>query len=159
MTDIVDDVKVRMKRSLDQEFGRMETDFDDTRAIRKRLTDKLVKAAECVQLINAVDATDSGAPWEDTDVRLKVVKTALDALKDIDKAAETVVNVKLKRQEQDIASSQQAKDRIAIILAQTSAGRIQDDFPSDKLERQLDTMFAEQLQEFETKTNPKDLAD
>lgn len=154
MADIQEEVRDKLRRSLTQEFVRMEDDYDETRDYRKVLVTKLMTEAQNVKLVSP-----EGAVSEDTDTGLRVITAALKALADTEKASSQALLLKLKQNEQSIASSAMAKDRIAIILRATAPGQIEENFPAEELENTLAEMFDNDIKEFETKTNPKDLSD
>lgn len=155
MADIQEEVRDKMRRTLTQEFTRMEDDYDDSRNQRKILVEKLMTDAQRVKLV-----TEDGAVGEDTDTGLRVITTALKALSDSEKAASSAILLKLKQNEQSIASSAMARDRIAIILKATAPGQLEESFPAEELENHLSEMFPEgTIKDYETKTNPRDLSD
>lgn len=149
-----DDNKDRIRRSIQQEFVRMEDDFDETRSIRKRIINKLVDTVDQIKLVD-----DNGIPVEDNAAVMDVVKTTLKALSDAEKATATGISLKLKNQEQAIASAAAAKDRIAIVLKATAPGRIEQEFPDQDLEAHLTDMFDGEIKDFELKANPRDLSE
>lgn len=149
-----EDARDKIRRTINSEFVRMEEDFDSTRTKRAQLADKLMEAVGHVKLLD-----DNGGIKEDTDTGIRLVSTALKALSDIEKAQSSAIMLKLKNQEQEIANSAAAKDRIAIILKATAPGKIEAEFPSDALEEQLNSMFDGEIQEYELKSSPRDLSD
>jgi predicted DNA-binding protein (UPF0251 family) len=149
-----DDNKDRIRRSIQQEFVRMEDDFDETRSIRKRIINKLVDTVDQIKLVD-----DNGIPKEDNASVMDVVKTTLKALSDAEKSTATAISLKLKNQEQAIASAAAAKDRIAIVLKATAPGRIEQEFPEQDLEAHLSDMFDAEIKDFELKANPRDLSE
>ena len=159
MTELSEDTDIKMKRSLPQEFVRLESDFDDTRLLRRQLTDKLVQNASKVVLLTEgpEGSPEACSTREDTDTAVRLIKAAMDALSDIEKASTQVVNLKLKQKEQEIASSAATKDRIATVLMATQPGRIQEAFPAQALEEHLAELFDNKIQAFELKTNPRSL--
>lgn len=154
MSDIQLETRDKMRRSLTQEFSRMEDDFDVTRDHRVKLVNKLMGVAEKVTLVD-----ENGNIKEDTDSGIKIISTTLKALSDMEKANGSSILLKLKQSEQEIASSAAAKDRIRIILEATAPGRIETTFPSDELESHLSEMFDKDIKDFETKENSKDISD
>lgn len=147
-------VREKLKRSLTAEFVRMEDDFDETRDLRKGIISKIMSEVDKVNL-----SDDAGNLKEDADVGIRVMATALKALSDAEKASAQAISLKLKQQENDIASAASAKDRIAIILKATAPGKITEEFDPAKLEDALEDMFGNEIKDFETKLNPHDLSD
>lgn len=154
MSDIQLETRDKMRRSLTQEFSRMENDFDITRDHRTKLVSKLMSVAEKVVLVDG-----EGNVKEDTDTGIRLISTTLKALSDMEKANSSAILLKLKQSEQEIMSSVAAKDRIRIILEATAPGRIETSFPSDELESKLTELFDGDIKDFETKESSKDIAD
>lgn len=146
--------KARIRRTLECEFARMEDDFDVTRDHRTIITNKIMEAAAKVKLLD-----DDQQVTENTDTGVRVLTAALKALADTEKATAQAIALKLKNQEQEIASNSASKDRIAIILKATAPGRLEPEFPADLLEQKLDEMFSGDIQDFELKLNPRDIAE
>lgn len=152
MTGLAEQASAKMRRSLDQEFIRMEDDFDKVRESRMELVDKLVGAAKNVKLVD-----QEGNPTDTTLTSVAVINTALKALSDTEKATEKAVSLKLRRNEAEAASAAATKERIEIVLKATAPGRIEDQAPFEKLEETLGEMFGDSIQDFELKTNPRSL--
>ena len=152
MTQALDDAKDKIRRSLLQEFARMEDDFDATRDLRSTIVDKLMESASKVAILR-----EDGTVNDDTETGLKVLTTALKALSDVEKAQSQAILLKVRQQEADAASSAAAKDRLAVVLKATAPGRIEEDYPSDKLEEQLESMFQAEIKPFELKSSSYDL--
>jgi hypothetical protein len=137
----------------------MEDDFDVTRSHRMELVDKLTEAAKKVTLTRP-DSEGNHQVSDDTGTALQVVTVALKALGDVEKANAASISLKLKQNEQAIASSQASKDRMAIILAATAPGRIVDTNSVDSLEEHLEEMFdSTTIKDFELKSSARDLND
>lgn len=154
MSDIQLETRDKMRRSLTQEFSRMENDFDTTRDHRTKLVDKLMSVAEKVVLVD-----EDGNVKEDTDTGIRLISTTLKALSDMEKANGSAILLKLKQSEQEIMSSAAAKDRIRIILEATAPGRIETSFPSDELESKLTELFDGDIKDFETRESSRDIKD
>jgi hypothetical protein len=154
MTDI--SPEERVPRTLNQEFFRMEDDFDDARTMRRGLINKLTQAANNVVLVED-DGKGGVTVRDDTDTSVRLIGMALKALTESEKASNLAINVRLKQRELDQASSAAAKNRIAILLAHTAPGRIDTEFPVEELEQALETMFDSDIKDFELKDNPRDL--
>lgn len=159
MSDPSEDVRAKLRRSINHEFVRMEDDFDVTRSHRMELVDKLTEAAKKVTLTRP-DSEGNHQVSDDTGTALQVVTVALKALGDVEKANAASISLKLKQNEQAIASSQASKDRMAIILAATAPGRIVDTNSVDSLEEHLEEMFdSTTIKDFELKSSARDLND
>jgi CRISPR/Cas system-associated endonuclease Cas3-HD len=155
MADIHEETQQKIRRSLGMEFVRMEDDFDKTRGMREKLTDKLVAVAEKVKLVN-----DSGEVNDDTLTGVSVMNLALKALAETEKASVQAITLKLRHQEQETASAAAHEDRIRVVIEATRPGSLKDKtFDSSSLEEKLEEMFDKQIQDFELKTNPSDLTD
>lgn len=153
MSISTEDAKDRIRRTITHEFVRMENDFDQTRNHRAAIVNKLMETVDKIKLIDENDQ-----PFEENVGKMDVIKTALKAIADTEKATATAISLKLKQQEQEIASNNAAKDRIAIVLRATAPGRIEEDFPEQDLEAHLTEMFDDQIKDFELKSNPRDLS-
>lgn len=154
MTTSIQDAKDKIRRSINQEFVRMEDDFDDTRAKRATIIDKLVDATQKIDLIN-----DKGELSGDIKAAATIFSTALKALSDAETAQTRAIALKLKQQEQQLASAESAKDRIALVLKLTAPGAITSSPSTQELEDALEDMFGSDIQDFELKSNPRDLED
>ena len=155
MTDHGKEARDKIRRSIQSEFIRMEDDFDDTRTKRDTVINKLFLAVEKIDLID-----EKGVLSGETENNLKIMSTTLKALADKENANIRAIALKLKNQEQEIASSAAAKERIEIVLRATAPGKLNEQqFSPEKLEAQLSEMFDSQIQDFELKTNPKDLSE
>ena len=152
MTETTQDAKDRIRRSISQEFVRLEDDFDVTRQHRTTIVNKLMETVEKIKLVD-----DRDEPFEENVGKMDIIKTALKAIADVEKATATAVNLKLKHQEQALASSAATKDRIAIVLRATAPGRIEEEFPEHDLELHLSEMFDDDIKDYELKSNPRDL--
>lgn len=152
MTDHNQEVRDKIRRTIGVEFVRMEDDFDRTRTIRETIVDKIMTDVAKVQLLD-----ENGKIKEDTDTGLRMYTTALRAISDMEKANAQAISLKLKQQEVEIANSAAAKERIAIVLKATAPGKIEEDFPSEKLEETLSEMFDSDIKPHELKTSPRDL--
>ena len=130
----------------------MEDDFDQTRTMRSTIINRIMDDVAKVSVID-----EHGALREDADTAMKVYTTALKAISDAEKANVQAIGLKLRQQEQDIASAAAAKDRIMVVLKATEAGRITEDFPSEELESTLTEMFDSDIRESELKSSPRDL--
>lgn len=156
MSDKQEEVREKIRRTINHEFVRMEDDFDTTRNHRNELVSKLMEVAKRVVLTKADDEGNHHVS-DDTSAALSVVTSALKALSDTEKANAQSIMLKLKQNEQAIASSAAAKDRMAIILAATAPGRITETNSAESLEEHLIEMFDKDIQDFELKSNPRDL--
>lgn len=154
MSNEDDDGRKRLRRSIGAEFVRMEEDFDDTREKRKIITENLMST-----LVNIKILDDDNKLNENSKDALALYTTTLKALNDTERSIGNAILLKLKNQEQEIASSAAAKDRIAIILSATAPGRIEESFPHEELSSKLTEMFGDDIKDFELKTNPRDLSD
>lgn len=154
MSETINDAKDRIRRSINSEFIRMEDDFDETRKHRSTIIDKLM---ETVSKVNLID--DTGKIVEENEPHLNVIKTALKAISDVEKSTAIAIGLKLKNQEQEIASNNATKERIAIVLRATAPGRIDQDFPAHDLEAHLEEMFESDIKDFELKSNPRDISE
>lgn len=149
-----EDPRDKIRRSISHEFVRLEDTFDETAKHRETLTNKLMSAIENIKLVD-----ENGNVKEDTDTGTRLISTALKALGDSEKSVAQGILLKLKNQEQEIASNNAAKERIEIVLRATAPGRIQESFPSDELDKALTEMFEDDIRDSELKTNSKDLND
>lgn len=152
--DLKQDMKDRVRRSLGMEIARMEDDFDETRDQRKRLTDKLMQAADAIVIVDS-----EGVLKSEVGEKLQVFGMALKSLSEIEKANSIAINLKLKNQEQEIASNASTLMRIEIMRKATLPGKIETPIDSEALENKLAEMFDSSIQDFELKTNNKDLSD
>ena len=144
----------RIRRTINQEFSRMEEDFDETRTIRKTLVTKLSEASQKLVLVDG-----EGRLAADSAESLAIITATLRALSDVERANAQAVNLKLKQQEIEVASSAASQERIQVILQSTAPGRITGSFPTEALEEELDSDFTSPIKETELKTNPRDLSD
>lgn len=149
-----EDMMDKIRRSLGQEFVRLEDDFDTSRDHRKKITNKLMSAVDNLEL-----ADDKGELRADIDDRLKIVNTALKALSDAENAQAKAIGLKLKNQELEQSSSAASADRIAIILKATAPGAIREIELDPGLEDALEEMYGAEIKEFELKTNPRDISE
>jgi len=154
MSDSSSDTKDRIRRSITHEFVRMEDDFDETRNHRKKIVSKLMETIDKVELVD-----ERGVLNGDNEAGMKVITTALKALQDTEKSQATAISLKLKQQEQAIASNNAARERIEIVLKATAPGRIEESFPEKDLEEHLAELFDDSIKDTELKINPRDLSE
>lgn len=158
MSDFAKEAREKLRRSVTQEFIRMEDDYDATRTHRETLMAKVMEAATKVELI---DPNGIVLINDETDTKLRVIGTAMKLLVDTEKATGTAISLKLKQQEQEAATSAAARDRIAVVLKLSAPGAIPEAQAaaelSDKLAEKLADMFDGEIQPFEMKSSPTDL--
>ena len=148
------DADAKIRRSINQEFAKMEDDFDHVRTKREALVEKIFAEASRVEAVS-----EGGILHEDAKTVVSLYSTALKALDGIENAAVKSIGLKLKNQEQQVASAAAAKDRIEIVLRATAPGRIEQTFSPDLLEEALSSFDDTEIQEFELTSNPRDLSD
>lgn len=154
MSTVTQNTNDKIRRSITDEFIQMEDDFDDTHKKRDIIIDKLLTAVDKVKIGN-----DDGVLDETSKDTLSLISVTLKALSDKEKAKNQAIALKLKHSEQEILSSAAAKDRMAIVLRATAPGKITESFPTADLEEVLVGMFDADIQEFELKSNPRDLSE
>jgi hypothetical protein len=154
MSDIQDTTSDKPKRSLAQEFLRMEDDFDLTRSHRLAIANRILETAQGLKLVDT-DGQLNGA-IEDN---VKFFNLALKTLEGVEKANGFAISHKLRQKEQDVASAAAARERIQVVIQASRPGTITDDSASAKIERLLDEQFNEDIKDFELKTSPRDLSD
>lgn len=155
MDDAAKEKRDKIRRSISAEFVRMEDDFDETRDMRKRIVNQIMADAASVKLVD-----DTGAIKEDAELGMKIMTTALKALSEVERASSTAISLKLKNQEQAIASAAATKERIQIVLRATKAGAIEEnDHFEDNVEAELSRMFDGDIKDHELKSNPNDISD
>jgi hypothetical protein len=154
MSDIKDNVRDKIRRTITHEFIRLEDDYDETRTHRDKLIAKIMNEVDKVSFVDDGGRIDGNAKSIVT-----LYGTALKALNEKERAQGAVINLKLRQAEQEAMSAAAAKDRIAIVLKATAPGAITETFPSEDLETALDEMFGKDIKDFELKTNPRDLSD
>ena len=159
MTDLQEETERKIRRSLGMEFVRLEDTFDETASLRSRLTSKLVTVAEKVNL-TVVSEDGSQTVHDGTAAAVQVVNAALKAIEQTEKAAVNIVGMKLRQNEQEVASAAAHSDRIAVVIAATRAGDVRKQkFDPAALEHTLEQMFDSQIQDSELRSNPNDLSE
>lgn len=152
MTDSLSEMRDKVRRSISAEFVQMEDDFDNTRLMREKITTKIMDTIDTIKL------TDSdGSLREDAGTGIALYTAALRALNDAEKARGLAITLKLKNQEQEQSSNAASQARIAIILKASSPGLIEENFPSEELEDQLAKMFDGKIEDYELRSNPRDI--
>lgn len=154
MSDVVKKIRDKIKRSITQEFIQLEDDFDETRVHRDVLINKIMDEVSKVSFVSESGSIDKNAKSIAT-----LYSTALKALNEKERAVSAGINLKLRQAEQESMSAAAAKDRIAIVLKATAPGVIKESFPTEDLEAALDEMFSSDIQEYELKTNPRDISE
>jgi hypothetical protein len=155
MSDIQDEEIIKPRRTIVQEFCRMEDDFDFTRNRRLALAGKLLDVADSITMVD-----EKGQLSAEIEDKVKVLNLAFKGLSEIEKANGSAISLKLKQKEQEVASAALARERIEIVLRAARPGRIEESYDSDKLEAQLNEMFDnDEIKPFELKTSPRDLTD
>lgn len=152
MTTIAEEVRHRLRRTVESEFVRMEDDFDESRNHRKLIAEKLMSSVSNLKLVD-----DDGKLSEDTDTGLRFINTALKALSDIEKASASAISLKLRNQEQEMASAANTKERIELIIQATAPGRVRKPIDTDALGEELAEMFDDDIKDFELRSNPRDI--
>lgn len=152
MDDSLREDMERIRRTVTNEIAQLEDDFDMTRRMRTAIVGKLMDDVQKVSIF-----TQDNKLSEDSDAGMKVITTALKALSDIEKSAATAVGVKLRNRELDMASSADAKNRIAALLLSVSPKQIQGSFPTESLETHLAELFDAGIKESELRTDSRNL--
>lgn len=154
MSDIDRELNDRVMRSLNDEFVLMEEDFDDSRSSRKLITDKLMEAVNSVKLVDSDNRITSTAKDD-----LEIIKTAMKVLSDSEKARAQSIALKLKKSEQEEASSTAAKDRIAALLMATRPGQIPvTNIEDTDLDRIMEEAVGHSILDGELRASPRDLS-
>ena len=157
MTDITPmgtGVMDRIRRDVNAEFARMESDYDQARDDREIILGKVMNAASKLDLVDG-----EGKLTDQYEETVEIMKLALTALKDKETAGAKAVSLKLKQKEQEIASAEVAAERLQVVIAATMPGKIKSEFSPSVLDEKLAAMFDGKITAPELRQNPNDISD
>lgn len=155
MSDVITQTRNRIRRSLTDEFSIMEEVYDDVASKRDRILNKLMAASEKIELVD-----ENGKISSDIKEASMILATTLSTLRDTESSKVKIIGLKLKQQENEIASSTAAKERLEAVIKATAPGYI-DDLPDfDKIEEAfVESEGIKEIKDFELKLNPRDLGE
>ena len=144
----------KIHRDVNAEFIRFDEDFDATRDAREVIIEKVMEAVKGTSLMNG-----KGILAADSSDTLEVMKVALSALKDKEKANVQAASTKLRQKEQEQATAEMAAERLQVVIQATLPGRITKEVSSEDLDAKLAQMFDGKINDFELRQNPNDISD
>jgi hypothetical protein len=147
-----DEIAAEMKRSLGQEMSLMDTESDAVRVKRNVIVDKLMTTVGTIDL----DPTDDPDTQK---VKLKVMEVALKALDGVEKSRVSTVSIKMRQQEQEVATAQASKDRIAVMLASAARGQLPTTSHDPAAIAAAIDAFDASVQDFELRASHQDISD
>ena len=154
MTTASLEVRDKIRRSLADEFSAMEQIYDEVEVQRKKITDKLLQSVDSIKIVD-----ESGKIDDSVKESMLIINTALAALRDTEKAKVNVIGLKLKQQENEIASSTAARERLEAVIKASAPGYISAPIDPDLIDQKFLESDIKEIQDFELKLNPRDLTE